>query len=124
MPHVKRTVPPILAPILAPIRALGLALGVLLASGCVRHVTITSDPAGAVVTRGKKELGPTPLQVTVWPVPFLSQSVRVGVSGYRGEKIPLGRNLGLWRTRTKHEVILIQSHGPSGTWLPEEAGEQ
>jgi len=91
-----------------PLSLLALALG----SGCVRHVTITSDP-----------LGPTPVDLELVWVPLLSQPVRVAVAGYRGVKVPLGRHLGLLRHKTTHEVILIRAHGPSGTWGPDDAGK-
>jgi hypothetical protein len=92
--------------------------------GCMRHVTILSDPAGASVTRRGEEIGTTPLQLNVWPVPFLAQPVRVGLAGYRGQEIPLGRNLGLLRRHTTHHVLLISAHGGAGTWTPEDAEER
>jgi len=102
-----------------PLSLLALALG----SGCVRHVTITSDPLGASVYRGHQALGPTPVDLELVWVPLLSQPVRVAVAGYRGVKVPLGRHLGLLRHKTTHEVILIRAHGPSGTWGPDDAGK-
>lgn len=99
-------------------------LTLLLSTGCMRRVTILSDPSGAMVHKGRKRLGPTPLELTLWPVPFLRQPVRVGMSGYRGEWIYIGRNLGLWRRQTTHEIILVKTHGPSGTWAPEDAGRR
>lgn len=126
MPHVR---PSVLTtrlrwPPLKRLALLWLALATAPLSGCLRHVTIVSDPPGASVTRGGQEIGTTPLQLTVWPVPFLAQPVRVGLAGYRGQEVPLGRNLGLFRRRTTHRVLLIKGHGGAGTWTPEDAEDR
>ncbi|MCK6501832.1 PEGA domain-containing protein [Myxococcota bacterium] len=122
MPDVKRAVPSRSRP--GPVRAVLLLLLASPLAGCLRHVTITSDPVGASVTRRGEEIGTTPLQLTVWPVPFLGQPVRVGLAGYRGQEIPIGRHLGLLRRHTTHHVLLIPGHGGAGTWTPEDAEDR
>lgn len=105
-------------------RTVLLAVVLALSGGCVKHVQITSDPPGAMVRKGRRSLGTTPIEITVLAVPLLRQPVHVGLAGYRGQDINIGRDLGLWRRRTTHEVILIRAHGPSGTWGPDDAGSQ
>ncbi|MCB9780563.1 MAG: PEGA domain-containing protein [Alphaproteobacteria bacterium] len=94
-----------------------------LSTGCVRRVTVRSDPPGASVTRRGESIGVTPLEIRVWFVPFAAQQVRVGMPGYRGVYVALGRKLGLFRAETVHEVMLVPNHGRSGTWTPEEAAD-
>lgn len=101
---------------------LGLCLA-LCTTGCVRRVTVRSDPPGATVTRRGEAVGVTPLDVRVWFIPFAAQRVRVGMPGYRGVDVALGRRLGLFRSETTHQVMLVPHHGRSGTWTPEEAEE-
>ncbi len=102
----------------------GLALlALLLATGCARKVTVTSDPPGASVRKNGELVGPTPVDVRVWWVPFWKQEVRLTMSGRRAAVVSLRKNLGLFRAHTVHEVVLIPEHGPAGTWTVEEAKE-
>lgn len=106
--------------VLRPVR---LALFTLLLPGCVRRVIVESDPAGAMVRDEEQVLGPTPYERRVWWIPFAHQRVTVGMVGYRRVSVDLRRDLGLFRWQTVHEVVLVPEHGPSGTWLPEDAAQ-
>lgn len=104
-----------------PVRILLLSLALGLAGGCARRVIVQSDPPGATVRTKRKMLGPTPYERRVWWVPFARQEVTVAMSGYRPVTVDLRPHLGLVRAETVHEVVLVPQHGPSGTWLPEDA---
>ncbi len=114
-----------------------LAVFVMALSGCAHRVAISSDPMGAQVHRGRKTVGATPTEVIVVSVPFSRPKVRLTMPGYRPmvvqlhkDKKPLHR---LWDLLTfrfrralalvptsSHEVILIEVHGPAGTWTPDD----
>lgn len=100
---------------------LGLAVGGLLCSGCARRVVVLSDPPGAMVRTTDEVLGPTPYERRLWWSPFGKEEVIVGMLGHRRVRLDLRDNLGWFRGETVHEVILVPEHGPSGTWLPEDA---
>ncbi|MFN7147617.1 MAG: PEGA domain-containing protein, partial [Myxococcota bacterium] len=71
----------------APARLL-LAAGLTVGAGCAHHMSLVSDPPGAVVTLGGTRVGVTPLEV---PVPVLGTRVlRVELTGYRPLTIELG----------------------------------
>lgn len=97
------------------------SLALLACTGCVRKVIIESDPPGAMVRTTKQVLGPTPYERRVWWIPFTKHEVIVGMIGYRRVRVDLRPHLGWFRGQTVHQVILVEEHGPSGTWLPEEA---
>ena len=110
-----------------------LALAALVLGGCAHRVIITSEPAGAVVKMGKRNVGVTPMELTTRWWPFRSLPVRISASGYRAVELDLaydlnpfsiageictfrwGRLLGM-RHRNTHSVLLVETHGLSGTW--------
>ena len=106
-------------------------------SGCAHRVAINSDPMGAQVHRGRRTVGATPTEIVVVSIPFSRPKVRLTMPGYRPmvvqlrkDKKPVRRvwELLTFRPRralalvpnTSHEVIMIEVHGPAGTWTPED----
>jgi hypothetical protein len=116
-------------------------IAISVASGaCVHRVAIQSEPAGATVLLDGHDLGPAPVEVVLWSVPFTHPKARLNLPGYRAVQIDLSRDRRpLKRIRefcwfrwkrafglvpgTSHDVVLIERHGPSGTWKPEDVPE-
>lgn len=82
-------------------------------------------------------VGATPVEVVVWSVPFARPKARLSMPGYRPVQVGLRRDrkplARLWDLLTfrwrrafalvpaaHHEVLLVQDHGPAGTWTPED----
>lgn len=122
------------------VRILTLAALLLAPTGCAHRVRIVSDPAGAQVRYRRAPVGPTPVEVTVWSVPFTHPTARVVLPGYRPMEVDLSadrrpcRRLGelltlRWRKglglapASTHEVMLVRQHGPLGTWDVEDVPE-
>ncbi len=96
----------------------GLCVGLGLASaGCTHRALITSDPPGAEVRLGKQYVGITPVEVEISRIPFTPNRVRVNMPGRRWADVRIRR----FKRHSEHEVLLIRSHGRSGTWTPEDA---
>lgn len=119
--------------------AIGLLLlaSTLALMGCAHRVAINTDPMGAQVHRGRKSIGATPIEVVIVSIPFSRPKVRLTMPGYRTmvvelrkDKKPMRRFWELITLRPRralalvpnasHEVLLVEVHGPSGTWEPEE----
>jgi len=105
----------------------------LMVSGCAHRVVILSEPAGAVVKLRKRNMGVTPVEFKTRWWPWRSVPVRVSASGYRAVEVDLVYDLGPFRLageictfrygqllgmtpRTTHTVMLVETHGLSGTW--------
>ena len=119
-------------------RLIPLAAALLLA-GCAHRVQLDSLPSGArVAYRGvPRAVAPTTLQV-LW-LPFRKMEVEVSLVGYRTTTLDLQRDVGPvrlfgellrpWRwdrwwggeVRSRHEILLVRTHGRAGTWAPEDA---
>jgi len=111
-----------------------------LLAGCAQKISLISDPVGAQVRMGSREVGSTPVDVVVWSVPFQHPKARLTFPGYRAMEVDLGPDreplkrtwdlLSLHWKRAfalvpagSHEVLLVRRHGPAGSWTSEEAGE-
>jgi hypothetical protein len=107
-------------------------------SGCAHRVMIDSDPPGATIRVGKKMMGVTPQEINVKWVPFQSTAVHLKSPGRRWVTIYVHKDVGpmrfFWQAmtlqvgklsgkvpRAYHRAQFIKTHGPSGTWAPEEA---
>ncbi len=105
--------------------------------GCANRVLIRSEPMGAQVLDGMQRVGSTPYETKVRSLPFSRPELRLHMPGYRTTTIQLHRDrqplkrfwefLTLrWRRafalvpNITHEVLLIEEHGPAGTWTPED----
>jgi hypothetical protein len=110
----------------------GLA-AILLVAGCAHRTLVTSDPPGALVHMGPRLLGPTPVEIVVWSVPFTRPTADLALSGYRTMSIDLAADRRparrAWEFLTlrwkrafarvpgsAHRVVLVPRHGPAGTW--------
>lgn len=118
----------------------------LMTQACVVHrVRVESQPPGAVVRLDGKVRGVTPLEFnTVWTPPLTKRyTVGLTLPGYRPvqaegtwlQPSPLRREVRLWRyllhpfswmkilgrePRSRYTFVLVQEHGPAGTWGPED----
>ena len=108
----------------------------LAGSGCAQRVLIQSEPMGAQVLDGMQRVGSTPYEIKVRSLPFHRPELRLHMPGYRTTTVELHRDRQplkrVWEFLTlrwrrafalvpniTHEVLLIEEHGPAGTWTPE-----
>ena len=99
---------------------------------------IDSDPPGATIRIGKKMVGVTPKEVTLKWAPFKRLPVHIKSPGRRWLTIYVHQDVGplrlFWQAltlqigkltgkkpRAYHRALFVRQHGPSGTWVPEEA---
>jgi hypothetical protein len=119
-------------------RPLALAASLLLA-GCAHRVELDSLPSGARVAYRGAPRGVAPESMNVLWLPFRKMELEVSLIGYRTTTINLQRDVGPirlfgellrpWKwdrwwggeVRTRHELMLIRTHGRAGTWAPEDA---
>lgn len=113
-------------------RLIGLAF--IVAPGCAYSLHIESDPPGALVELPNGARVSAPDTVKVRWSPLRRLPVRVTAPGYRPLEIDLRRRevnmrrvvRSYWhpfRRPDGHvEFILVATHGPAGTWTPEELG--
>ena len=103
-------------------------------SGCAGRLHVESDPVGAVVSLDGMTLGVTPLDLKVPYRPFFlsPRQLRMSMPRHRPMTVHLGREARLdsrlrqllfhpavafgIRDSPTLEVLLIESHGPVGTW--------
>ena len=106
--------------------------------GCRHQFRVESTPPGARVTYKGEDVGTTPLNITLWWMPFQKLPVNISLTNYRSLTFSAGEHLSLpavtrelfafrykrllgLTPRTTHQIQLIREHGPAGTWTPEEA---
>ncbi|MEE2752302.1 MAG: PEGA domain-containing protein [Myxococcota bacterium] len=108
-----------------------------LSFGCAVRVHIQSDPVGAAVTLNGEQVGVTPLELEVpfSPIFMKPAEVRLALPQHRPLVLDLGRQGRLYyrglntffhplrvmgiRPVPVTTVLLIDSHGPAGTWTVE-----
>ncbi len=107
-------------------------------TGCAHRVMIDSDPPGATIRIGKKMMGVTPKEVKVTWVPFKRIPVYIKAPGRRWLTVYVHKDVGIMRLfwqaltlqvgklsgkkpRAYHRALFVRTHGPSGTWAPDEA---
>lgn len=97
--------------------------------GCAYRVNLVSTPPGALVELPTGRQVTTPAVVRLRWAPFNEAVVRASARGYRPLEVDLrdtevkaGRFLfrAFKRPRGEVELVLVPSHGPTGTWLPGE----
>ncbi len=91
-----------------------------------------------MVQAGRRTLGPTPVEIVVWGVPFTHPTATVSLAGYRTLELDLGADRRparrAWEFLTlrwgrafarvpgsAHEAVLVPRHGPAGTWTEGDA---
>jgi len=119
------------------LRAASILMAVALAPGCAHRVAIVSEPLGAQVRRDGELVGSTPSELVVWSMPFTRPTAKLTMPGYRPMEVALHKDrkpmrrfwefLTLrWRKAFAlsptglHEVLMVERHGPAGTWTPED----
>ena len=113
-------------------------MALLVGSGCAHRIYLDSDPPGAAIIIDKKTVGVTPTEIKVTWAPFKYMPVSVRLPGRRMVTLNLQKDLGLIRLfgqvltfrfgklsgkvpRKYHRAQFVRHHGPTGTWLPEDA---
>ncbi len=107
---------------------------VLFATGCAVRLQVQSTPMGAALSLDGESLGVTPLEVRVpyRPVFLSPPSLRITMPGHRPLEVTLRREARLGprsrqllfhplvamgvRKAPTLDLLLIESHGPVGSW--------
>jgi hypothetical protein len=111
-----------------------LGCSAILSTGCAVRLQVQSAPMGAVLSVDGESVGVTPLEVRVPFRPFFLSppNMRVTMPGHRPLEVALGREARLG-TRSRQllfhplvalgirgapilDLLLIESHGPVGSW--------
>lgn len=94
----------------------GLLLVCVLHGGCAYHVRMTVQPENASVLMPDGVTRGLPVDVPVSGNPFGAAQVQVSAPGYRTVEVSLPWHRFALRRVRQVRVLLVEDHGPSGTW--------
>ena len=92
------------------------ALCLALLTGGTLRVSVTGEPENARVFMAAGTSRGLPAQVQVGPNPFRAAEFQVSAPGYRTLDVRLPWHRYALRRVRAVQVLLVEEHGPAGTW--------
>jgi hypothetical protein len=94
----------------------GLLLASVLLAGCAYRVRMTVQPENASVLMPDGVTRGLPVDIPVPGNPFGAAEVQITAPGYRTVDVRLPWHRFAFRRVRQVRVLLVEDHGPSGTW--------